>query len=145
MAELNTLKEIMLAEDDVDDVMLFTEAIKQIDSSLLLRHAENGNMVFVLLNEKLPDILFLDIYMPYKDGVSCLMEIRKNRAYDSLPIIMYTGIERDITIEDCYANGANLYVTKTAHFTELVDKLKRILSLDWKKGLLYPARDHFVI
>jgi len=140
-----TVKDIILAEDDADDVMLFKEVVKEIDASLPVRHAENGNLLFVLLREKIPDILFLDIYMPCKDGVACIVEIRKNRAYDALPVIVYSGTERDVTIEKCYENGANYYVTKTSHYEDLVKKLKRILSFDWTNRLIYPPRNQFVV
>jgi CheY-like chemotaxis protein len=137
-------KDILLAEDDLDDVFLFETALKELNIQYLLRHAGNGDMLFVLLKEKIPYILFLDVRMPCKDGVACVVEIRKNREYDSLPIIMYTSNLSDKIIEECYRNGANLYVTKTTTFSELTEKLKKVFALDWSDYLHYPPQNQFL-
>jgi CheY-like chemotaxis protein len=137
-------KDILLAEDDLDDVFLFETALKELNIQYILRHASNGDMLFVLLKEKMPYILFLDVRMPCKDGVACVVEIRKNREYDSLPIIMYTSNLSDKIIEECYRNGANLYVTKTNTFSELTDKLSKVFALDWSDYLHYPPQNQFL-
>ena len=82
--------------------------------------------------------------MPCKDGAACVVDIRKNRDYDSLPIIMYTSNFSDKIVEDCYRNGANLYLTKTNTFAELTEKLRRIFALDWDQYLHYPPRNQFL-
>ncbi len=137
-------KDILLAEDDLDDVFLFELALKELNISYLLRHASNGDMLFVLLKEKIPYILFLDVRMPCKDGVACVVEIRKNREYDSLPVIMYTSNLSDKIIEECYRNGANLYITKTNTFSELIEKLKKAFAFDWNDYLHYPPQNQFL-
>ncbi len=144
MTELIT-KDILLAEDDKDDVEIFDTALKQLDISYMLRNAQNGEMLFVLLKERIPYILFLDIDMPCKDGMACIMEIRKNREYDKLPVIMYTSHMADKIIEECYRNGANMFLAKTTTFNELTTKLKKIFSIDWQDYLHYPPRDQFVM
>ena len=138
-------KDILLAEDDQDDVLIFEMALKSINIPYELRHAENGDRLFVLLKEHIPYILFLDIHMPCKDGVACIVEIRKDREYDSLPIVMYTSSVSDKIVEDCFRNGANLYVTKSAAFSELTQKLRKVFAIDWDDYLHYPPHGQFVL
>lgn len=138
-------KDILLAEDDLDDVLIFDMALKQIKLSYILRHADNGDILFVLLKDKIPYILFLDINMPCKDGVTCIQEIRKNREYDKMPVVMYTSNLSDRIIEECYRNGANLYLAKTNTLSALVTKLKKIFAIDWDDYLHYPTQQHFVL
>lgn len=57
-------KNVILAEDDNDDAFLFEEAIKAIDTTILIRHVKNGDMLLSVLQQQIPDVLFLDIYMP---------------------------------------------------------------------------------
>jgi CheY-like chemotaxis protein len=137
-------KDILLAEDDADDVFLFEMALKELNIPYLLRNASNGEVLFVLLKEKIPYILFLDVHMPCKDGVACVVDIRKNRDYDSLPIIMYTSNFSDKIIEECYRNGANVYLKKTTTFAELTEKLRKVFSVDWTNYLHYPPQNQFV-
>ncbi len=138
-------KDILLAEDDMDDVLIFEMALKSIKVPHALRHAENGDRLFILLRERVPYILFLDIHMPCKDGMACIVEIRKNREYDNLPIVMYTSNLSDKIIDDCFRNGANLYVAKSASFSELTQKLRKVFDIDWGDYLHYPPHSHFVL
>ena len=100
---------------------------------------------FVLLKEQVPDILFLDINIPCKDGISCIREIRKNKEYDSLPVIMYTGQRQDSRVEEAFREGANYYIVKSNTVSELAKKLKKVCSIDWRSITHYPSREQFVI
>lgn len=138
-------KDILLAEDDKDDVTIFEIALKELKFPYMMRHAENGDILFVLLKERIPYILFLDIQMPCKDGIACITEIRKNRDYDKLPVIMYTSnLSKKIT-EEAFRNGANLYLVKTNTLNELTQKLGKIFGIDWNNYLHYPPQDQFVL
>lgn len=145
MGHLADTKDIMLADDDKDDVFIFENALKELDIPFALRHAENGDVLFVLLKDKIPYILFLDIQMPCKDGIACIMEIRKHREYDSLPVVMYTSFLTQKHVEESYRNGANLFLAKTESYQELVGKLKKIFSLDWKDYLHFPPQENFIL
>lgn len=137
---------VLVAEDDNDDYLLFTLALEELSSFIvILSRAENGEILLKLLEEKHPDILFLDLLMPCKDGRQCLKEIRANSRYDSLPIIVYSSLNDLKQIEFCYREGANLYLIKPASFSELKTALEKILSINWKKALYYPPLSGFVL
>ena len=142
-------KNIILAEDDQDDVIVFELAIKEVNNEykipVYLRHAKDGEILFVLLKEQVPDILFLDINIPCKDGISCIREIRKNKEYDSLLVIMYTGQRQDSRVEEAFREGANYYIVKSNTVSELAKKLKKVCSIDWRSITHYPSREQFVI
>lgn len=136
---------VLLAEDDDDDYYIFSLAIEQVPFTVLLTRAENGERLMKLLAEKTPDILFLDIYMPCKDGHQCLREIRADKKYDALPIVIYSSLDDLRNIEFCYRQGSNLYAHKPSSFDELKTILERILSIDWKKMLYFPPLSDFVL
>lgn len=145
MGALAQLKDIILAEDDSDDVEIFDLGLQGLDFPYLLRHAENGDVLFIMLKDKVPYILFLDIHMPCKDGLACIVEIRKNRDYDKMPVIMYTSEISKKIIEEAYRSGANLFLAKTNTIAELTDKLKKIFSIDWDNYLHFPPHSQFVM
>ena len=138
-------RDIILAEDDTDDLLFFEMAIKETGVPVALRHAKDGTVLFILLEEHIPELLFLDINMPCKDGVSCIREIRQSKEYDHLPVIMYTSNLFKKTIEDCYRNGANFYLAKPDTLSQLSEKLKKVFSLDWPEAMPFPAMDQFLI
>ena len=72
---------ILLADDDLDDCLFFKEALEGMPVNTHLTAVHDGEQLMQLLaNEKikLPDILFLDLNMPRKNGFECLTEIKQN-------------------------------------------------------------------
>lgn len=137
-------KHVLIADDDQDDYLIFSLAIADFPFAVLLNHATDGQQLMQMLDKEFPDILFLDVLMPYKDGKSCLKEIRANKKFDMLPIIMYSSVNIMGEIETCYRAGANLYLVKPGDFSELKKALHQIISSDWKKTMYYPPLAEFV-
>ena len=136
---------VLLAEDDDDDFFIFSLAVKELSVRVMLTRAENGDILLKLLDEKHPDLLFLDLLMPCKDGRACIKEIRANAKYDTVPIIVYTSMHDMHNIQFCYRESGNLYVLKPSSIPELKDILERILAIDWKNMMYYPPLSDFVI
>jgi len=136
---------ILLAEDDDDDYYVFSLAVEEVSYAIILSRAANGEVLMKLLDEKTPDILFLDLLMPCQDGRQCLRAIRSNQKFDDLPVIIYSSLTDLVNVEYCYREGSNLFVIKPTTIAELNDMLERILSIDWKKTLYYPTKAKFVL
>ena len=136
---------ILLGEDDNEDILFFELAVRLLPVAVLLTTAENGEKLMELLEKIFPDIIFLDINMPCKTGRECLREIRSNKKYDNVPVIMYTSFRDEHNVEDSFRNGANLYLVKPNNIRELVDRIGMILSIDWKAYSYFPQKDKFVI
>ena len=136
---------VLMAEDDDEDFYIFSLAIKELTIKVVLTRAENGDILLQLLDEKNPDIVFLDLLMPCKDGRTCLKEIRANKKYDTIPIVVYSSLSDLKSIEFCYREGSNLYAIKPSTLNELKTVLEKIFSIDWKKMLYFPPRSKFVV
>lgn len=139
------LLKLLIAEDDTDDFELIKDAIEECNLSVTIERAENGDILIKILDDRIPDLLFLDILLPCKDGRQCLKEIRSNRKYDLLPIIIYSSSNAWAEVEFCFREGANLYVIKPTSFDELKLMLEKILKIDWKKSLYYPPLPDFLV
>ena len=137
--------DVLLADDDPDDLLQFELAIKDVSMPVYLRHAKDGEELFVRLKEAIPDLLFLDIEMPCKDGMACILEIRRNPEYNFMPVIMFTSHNRQSFIEESYQTGANYFLLKPATVKALTEKLEFILSKGWSKQMYFPSRDEFVL
>lgn len=98
-----------------------------------------------MLEKEMPDILFLDLQLPVKDGRQCLQLIRADRRLDKLPVIMYTSLNDLQNIEYCFRKGSNIYAIKPNTIQELKVILHRILMIDWKKTNYYPPFEDFVL
>jgi len=136
---------VLLADDDDDDFDLFVEVIRDLSLKVILTRAENGDILMKILHERIPDMLFLDIQMPCKNGKECVKEIRADKKFDELPIIVYSSIRDFETIEFFYRQGTNLFVFKPHSYRELVDVIEKIFAIDWKKTMYYPKLSNFVM
>lgn len=79
---------LLLADDDVDDCLFFKEALEELPINSNFSVVNNGEQLMKFLTDSqttLPDILFLDLNMPRKNGMECLIEIRQNQKLKTLP------------------------------------------------------------
>lgn len=125
---------ILFSDDDTDDALLFTQAADLLTSPILLSFAEDGEQLMrYLAKEMLPDMIFLDLNMPVKNGIECLGEIRGDKKLDWLPVIVYTTSDNQKDVDTCFELKANLYVVKPTSFEAIIKTLKKILTIDFKK------------
>ena len=124
---------IVLAEDDVDDQLLFKEALDAITTRTHLTIASDGKILMDILRDpanSLTDIIFLDMKMPCLNGIDCLTQIKKNELLKNIPCIVFSTSSLDM--EKAYKEGANLYVVKPGKFEDIIKFIEIVLSLDWK-------------
>jgi len=137
---------VLLADDDEDDSFFFSEAVKYLPYHVILCLEQNGELLLEHLEkDKLPDILFLDLAMPGKDGAECLHAIRENKELGGLPVIIYSISNEQADIDTCYNEKANFYVVKPWSFHGVIQQLKNIFSIDWKNTTHVPAKEDFVL
>lgn len=144
--KLNTPLNILLADDDRDDRFFFNMALKGLPVPTHLTTVEDGEkLLFYLKNaKKLPDVLFLDLNMPRKNGSVCLAEIKSNERLKKLPVIIYsTSLHEDVA-DLLYKGGAYYYVRKT-DLAELKKILLRVLTLMTARDFMRPPREDFII
>lgn len=126
---------VALADDDEDDRMIFKEAIGQLSIKTQLALFKDGEelMDFLQLPEIVqPNLLFLDLNMPAKNGMQCLKEIRQNPSLKNLAIAIYSTSSSEQDIEDTFVNGANIYINKPASFGKLKEVIEKVLQLNWQ-------------
>jgi two-component system alkaline phosphatase synthesis response regulator PhoP/two-component system response regulator VicR len=73
-----------------------------------------------------PDLLVLDVMMPYMDGFEVLKSLRREPETESLPVIMLTAKAQDKDVFEGYHYGADMYLTKPFNPMELVSFVERI-------------------
>lgn len=139
---------IVLTDDDKDDCLLFIEALQELNLSVELETLHDGEQLMQWLGRKknkLPDIIFLDLNMPRKNGFECLTEIKSNEKLKSvIVIIISTSYEEDI-LNLLYKNGAQYYLVKPSDFSELKALISKVLALTMERNSFRPPRDQFVL
>ncbi len=106
---------ILLIEDNRMDIVLTQKILGDCSMPYTLHIAQNGEEALKFLESETqprPDIIFLDINMPIKDGKETLEAIKTNSLFKTISVIMLTSSEAEQDIQDCYELGANSYVIK---------------------------------
>lgn len=114
------VKNIFLAEDDEDDVVIFNEILLDIGRDITITIAANGFELIGLLQNAtlLPELIFLDLNMPIKNGFQCLEEIKSNEDWKDIRVIMYSTSAQPQQVEKAYKQGADLYLQKPTSYTD---------------------------
>ena len=129
----NAILSIVLADDDSDDSFLFNSVFEELDPPRKLTVVQNGNELLSLLSHFVPDLIFLDLEMPYKNGLECLLEIRNTEALRHLPVVVFSSTTRPANIQTAYEMGADLFFIKPSVFSDLSNAITTILGLDWSQ------------
>jgi CheY-like chemotaxis protein len=139
---MNSMKKfyILIAEDDADDRFLLKTAFEESGYKNTLKFVENGVELIRHLkevteqknNDEFPGFILLDLNMPKKDGREVLKEIKENKIFKKIPVIVFTTTKNESEISRCYELGANSYVVKPLVFDELVNIIQGLYSYWFK-------------
>ena len=132
-AESGRPVEILLVEDNLGDVGLTRETLKD---SKLLNHmsvAENGVEAMAFLrregkygNATRPDLILLDLNLPKKDGREVLAEIKTDERLRRIPVVVLTTSSAEQDILKTYDLHANCYITKPVDLDQFIAVVKAI-------------------
>ena len=127
MESVENKEKILIIEDDTFILDIYQTKFKQ--EGFEVATAENGLVAFEKMKEFLPDIILLDIIMPYMDGVEVLQKIKEDSVLKNIPVIMLTNISEKERVEKAMNEGANEFLIKS-HFTplEVVEKVRTLLK-----------------
>lgn len=140
------VRHVLLADDDDDDKLLFMDVLKELGIAAKLSSANNGETLMRTLSQgPPPDMLFLDLNMPLKNGFECLAEIRTDKKLDKMPVIIFSTSAQPSAIDEVFAGGAQLYVRKPNDFTQLKKVIKTVFDIKWEEKEFERARENFVL
>jgi CheY-like chemotaxis protein len=128
---LNQLN-ILLADDDADDCLFFKDAVTVFIEPDNFTAVHDGEELMQLLNRKtskLPDMLFLDLNMPRKNGFECLAEIKRYEKLKPLPVVIFSTSHVYAEINAAFKAGANVYIRKPRSFEQLVKLIQHALYM----------------
>lgn len=139
---------ICLADDDEDDRLFFKDAFGELKINTKVSTFNDGVELMDFLNHEdsvLPNVLFLDLNMPKKNGVECLLEIKKNERLNNIAIAIYSTSSSEEHIEETFINGANIYIKKPNDFENLKKILSEVVTINWQYHTSGLNKDNFLM
>jgi len=135
---------ILVAEDDRDHFQLLEEAIDSTLPQYRITHSRDGkDFLQMIENRETPDMIFLDLNLPRKSGMDCLLEIRQRKELQTTPVIIYSTSSDFEDIDLCYKNGCTLYLVKPPSFKELLTQIKKLFSHELAEEALLKSEEQF--
>jgi CheY-like chemotaxis protein len=140
---------ILLADDDEDDCDFFKEVLDELLIPFSLVTVKDGAQLMEFLSneltENLPDIVFLDINMPRKNGFECLTEIKQSEKLQHLAVMIFsTSLDMSI-VDTMYEKGAINYICKPGDYVKLKNVIAKALALLEKNNFKQPTREQFIL
>ena len=131
---MNSLKPILLVEDNRKDIELTLAALEEIQVANQAVVLHDGAQALAYLRERmqksgpagLPIVVLLDIKMPKVSGIEVLRFIKADPLCKQVPVVMLTSSREGPDIDECYRLGVNAYVVKPVAFEAFFKAVKDV-------------------
>lgn len=124
------IQSILLVDDDIDDQLLFQEALTQVDGAVRCITTGNGIDALEKLNASafLPDLIIMDVNMPMMNGMECLKALKASERFSAIPVIMYSTSCSNDYQKECFDSGVAGYIEKPSDYVLLCAQIKHIVN-----------------
>lgn len=139
---------LLLVEDNPADARIILEGIKEVGVTEKVTVLGHGEEAEDFLHQRgryedaeRPDLVFLDLNLPGRDGREILSGIKQDPELCTIPVIILSTSQADRDVRDTYALHANCYIVKPLSYELLLDILKKIMDFWFDTVKLPPGRD----
>lgn len=123
---------ILIADDDADDREIIRDAFINTADGHEYVFLENGEQLVDYLEknqEAPPQLILLDLNMPGKDGRETLRQVKEDKRFHQIPVIVFTTSSSNRDRNMVYDLGANCFVTKPDTFNKMLELTQSIARL----------------
>ncbi|WP_320009189.1 response regulator [Maridesulfovibrio sp.] len=122
---------ILVVDDEVHIRMLLEQTLEELedDYGVELLTAENGEEGLDCIREERPELVFLDIMMPYMNGYEVCQAVREDVSLSGIKIILLTAKGQEADRKHGLELGAERYMTKPFDPDEILEVAKAILNI----------------
>ena len=143
----NDCVDILMVDDNPADVDLAKEALKGSHRPCRLQSVSNGEEALSFLTHKgaytqaaTPDLLFLDLNLPRKDGRHVLAAVKQNPQLAKIPVVVFTTSRAFSDVVSSYELGANCYVRKPGTLPEFLATVRGVTDF-WLRHAILPQQE----
>ncbi len=139
---------ILLVEDNPAEARLTTEALGETQVRHEMCLVADGDQATAFLRREgvyadafRPDLIFLDLNLPGKDGRQVLKEVKSEPFLASIPVIVISNSQAPEDIEEVYRLRANCYLVKPPEIDEFFNMMRRLVDFWWSTAPLSDDAD----
>lgn len=120
------MMKILVADDNADSREMIREFLAAWGFEVL--EACNGAETVAKVRQWSPDLVLMDLQMPFLDGYAVIEQIRRHERARRVPVIAITALAMQSNRERALAAGFDAYISKPLDFRSLRNQLKELLS-----------------
>ncbi|KAA3612479.1 MAG: response regulator [Calditrichaeota bacterium] len=120
------MKKILIVDDEPNIVISLEFLMAQ--NGYHVQKARSGEEALEIVDEYVPDLILLDVMLPFRSGFEVCQSIREKTKLAHVKIILLTAKGREADIERGLSAGADSYIVKPFSTQKLVDKVAEILK-----------------
>ena len=120
--------QILIVEDDANIAKLISIRLANVDYATIW--AKDGGEALTAARKNLPDLILLDVTLPVMDGFQVLKKLKTDLATKHIPVIMLTARSDGLSVIAGIDSGAEAYLVKPIHFTDLIRRIQNCLAHD---------------
>jgi len=120
---------VLVVDDDISMRHLVRATLGK--AGFEVREAENGSKALKLATQYLPDIVLLDVQMPFLDGFSVCRHLRGRPETKNTPILMITALDDVESVNRAYDAGATDFITKPVNWPTLAHRVRYMLRASY--------------
>ncbi len=117
---------LVLIVDDDDGVRAFVRANLELEG-YTVREAASAEEGLALLDERLPDLILLDVMMPQVDGWEMLRRVQERHGAGSIPVLMFSGQVDETSMAEATERGASGFLAKGFDLQELLERARQMV------------------
>jgi CheY-like chemotaxis protein len=129
MNETCDLREILLIEDDLMDVLILRRVFQDVGVTNILTHMTNGQQALTYLKDPdrpEPCAILLDLDMPGITGTEFLELAHQEETLKDIPVIVVTASDSPDDLDQSFKLGATAYIVKSSDYDEFRRKINQL-------------------
>ncbi len=130
--------DILIVDDTPDNLRLLSEML--LKQGYTVRSAISGTAAFMAMNTRCPDLILLDINMPYLNGYDVCRQIKANKSTHDIPVLFLSAFNETIDKVKAFQVGGLDYITKPFQVEEVLARVHTHLTLSRTQQELQQAR-----
>jgi CheY-like chemotaxis protein len=137
---------VLLVDDDEVNLLVTSSALTE--QGFAVTTAGSGEQALQMLVDWVPDVIVLDAQMPGMDGFATCSYLRQRPGFETIPVLMLTGLDDEASITRAYQVGATDFFVKSPQWSLLAGRLRYMLrasrtrlELERAKSRLARAQD----
>lgn len=116
---------VLIVDDDITIQRLLEFVLRKFEVDILL--ADDGDIALDIARREKPELIFLDVMMPGKNGIEVCREMKEDPELRNSYIVMLTAKGEEAEIENMFDSGADQYIPKPFTPSEIAEIAKKVI------------------